>query len=454
MPFLNLIILCSRYIFLGFSVVFICVAFSFMKPFISYTLGKSKQKNTLLFLCIIFFHIGATGILLAQVSEGGAKDLLINSISVLAMITVARWIIIGAKHQEQLILWHLIFFLLDVGYIMLQRLDDYQASRQVRWIGIGLVFALILPYLFRWLIQIKYKWLYFALTLIFVSLPFFFGKRIYGAINWVQIGPISFQPSEFAKIPFVMYLASFFASKGHDKIKIKDLIEVGVSTLIIMLILVAQKDLGASLLYFLLFLMIAYMGTERLIIPLIGIVAGSLGGILGYHLFSHVRVRVEAWLDPWADFAGNGYQVIQGLFAMGTWGWLGSGLTRGAPQQIPIVTTDYIFPAICEEFGNSFGVVIIFCYLGIVLQGLKIALIQKDYFSKMMVTGLTSIIGLQAFIILGGVLRVIPLTGITLPFVSYGGSSILTSLSIIGLIGCLLATTLKQAREEGEMNED
>lgn len=449
-PYLNLMILLSRFVFIGFALVFICVAFSFMKPFISYTLGKNKQKNTLLYLCIVFFHIAGTAILLGKASDAQSiAQILTNSVLMLGIMTIARWVIMLFKHQEQLVLWHLIFFLLDVGYIMLQRLDAVEATKQVRWIGLGVTIALTLPYAFKWLIHYKYKYLYLGITLGLIMLPFFFGERIYGAMNWVQIGPIGFQPSEFGKITFVMYVASFFYDFHKKKHPFKELIKVGSATGIILLMLVAQKDLGAGLLYFILFLIMLYLGTSQILLPMLGVLAGSVAAGLGYVLFGHVRVRVAAWLNPWADISGSGYQVVQGLFAMGTWGWFGSGLTRGIPEQIPIVTTDYIFPALCEEFGTLFGIVVVLCYLGIVLQGLKIALVHHDLFVKMMITGLISIIGVQAFIILAGVLKLMPLTGITLPFVSYGGSSILTSLGVIGLLGCLLASTLKQARKEG-----
>ena len=138
---------------------------------------------------------------------------------------------------------------------------------------------------------------------------------------------------------------------------------------------------------------------------------------------------------------------------MGTWGFLGSGLTRGIPEQIPIVITDYIFPAICEEFGNAFGIIILLCYLGIVLQGLKVALVQVDDFCKLLTIGIVVMFALQALIILGGVLKLMPLTGVTLPFVSYGGSSMLTCLSMAGLLGYLLSTTLKIVRKEQASDE-
>lgn len=449
MAYLNLMILLSRYIFIGFASVFIIVAFSFMKPFISYNIGTNTHKNTLLYLCITFFHLGATGILVGKAVDAGLRqELLVNSACVFLIITVSRWLLKWFKMQDQLVLWHMIFFLIDVGYIMLERLDHAEATKQVGWILIGIVIAFVLPYLFKKLIHRKYETLYLVATYMLIFLPFVFGQRIYGAMNWVQIGPIGFQPSEFAKITFIMYLASALSRLEEEEQPFKSLIKICSLTAIIVLGLVIQKDLGGAMLYFLTFLVLLYVGTRRLWLSLLGLGAGSMAALVAYQLFGHVRVRVEAWLNPWADIENTGYQVVQGLFAIGTWGWLGSGLTRGIPEQIPIVTTDYIFPAICEEFGNMFGILILLCYLGIVLQGLKVALVQRDSFSKMLTIGIVIMFALQALIILGGVLKLIPLTGITLPFVSYGGSSMLTCLGMVGILGYLLSVTLKVTRKE------
>lgn len=454
MAYLNLMILLSRYVFLGFAIVFIVVAFSFMKPFISYTLGKSKHKNTLLYLCISFFHLGGTSILIGKAVDNQLrKEILFNSLVIYLIITISRWLIKLFKKEDQLVLWHMIFFLMDVGYIMLERLDHYTATRQVGWILLGMIVALSFPYLFKKLIHSRYKWLYLGLTAFFIFLPFVFGERIYGAMNWVQIGPIGFQPSEFGKITFVMFLASILYDFEEHTKPFQTICMVCGITATLILGLVIQKDLGGALLYFMTFLILLYVGTKKFWLSFLGLLAGCMASVVAYQLFAHVRVRVQAWLNPWADIENTGYQVVQGLFAMGTWGFLGSGLTRGIPEQIPIVTTDYIFPAICEEFGNAFGIVILLCYLGIVLQGLKVALVQVDEFSKMLTIGIVIVFALQALIILGGVLKIIPLTGVTLPFVSYGGSSILTCLSMAGILGYLLSNTLKIVRKEGAKNE-
>ncbi|MGL4363291.1 MAG: FtsW/RodA/SpoVE family cell cycle protein [Cellulosilyticaceae bacterium] len=449
MAYLNLMILMSRYVFIGFSLVFIVVAFSFMRPFISYNLGSSKHKNTLLYLCICFFHIGATAILIGTaLDETISNAIFVNSVTVLLTITIARWVLKLTKKEDQLVMWHLIFFLTDIGYIMIERLEHNVATKQVGWIVVGTICALTMPYVFKKLINPKYKILYMLVMLTLNLLPFVFGERVYGAINWVQIGGIGFQPSEFAKIAFLMYLASVFHDFEKSKYKLRTIVEVcGISALCI-LILVLQKDLGGAMLYFLTFLILLYVGTKKILLPLTGLAAGCGASVIAYFLFSHVRVRVEAWKNPWIDIENSGYQIAQGLFAMGTWGFAGSGLTRGIPEQIPFVTTDYIFPAISEEFGNIVAIVVLLCFLGIVLQGLKVALIQTDNFTKLLTVGIVTLFALQALIILCGVLKIIPLTGVTLPFVSYGGSSMLTCFIMTGLLGYLLSTSRKTLGKE------
>lgn len=455
MPYLELMILLSRYIFAGFGIIFIVLVFSYMKPFISYSLGLPQQKNTLLYICISFFHLGGTAILFGKAPDLVTRQgLLFNSLIFFAVMTLVRWLIKLLKRQDELIIWHIIFFLVDVSYIMLERLNHGEATKQIIWFVLGMSIALFLPNLCGRLIKPKYKVLYMVLTIMMIVLPFIFGEAKYGAINWVQIGPIGFQPSEFGKVTFIMFLAAHFHEFNYKEHRMKELLIACGVTGFILLALVMQRDLGGALLYGLTFLVMLYIGTKNAFLPLLGIVGGAGASFIAYFLFGHVRVRVQAWLDPWSDISNTGYQVVQGLFAMGTWGWFGSGLTRGIPTTIPIVTTDYIFAAICEEFGNLFGIVILLCFLGLILQGLKAALIQLDDFSKFLCIGFVVILGLQTLIIIGGVMKLLPLTGITLPFVSYGGTSLFVSLAMMGILTYLIRKTLKFARKEGETYEE
>lgn len=456
MTYFNLMILLSRYIFAGFSVVFILVAFSFMKPFVSYKLGSSHAKNRLLAICTAFLELGAMGILIGKQPDRIIKaEMTVNAIIVFLLFIVTRWLLRLWKRQDELIIWNIVFFLITIGYIMLERLDHPSATKQVIWAVLGVAVAFILPTLLQSLLRAKHKRLYLIFTAICMLLPFVFGSSKYGALNWVQIGPIGFQPSEFGKIGLVLYLAAYFGEKT-DKPKHKNALYWIIPTCVVgvfILCLVLQRDLGGALLYYLTFLIMLLVGCEKFWLPLAGLGAASVASVAGYKLFGHVRIRVEAWLNPWKDVSGNGYQVVQGLFAMGTWGWFGSGLTRGIPNKIPIVTTDYIFAAICEELGNLVGIVILLCFLGIIFQGLAIALYQKNTFNLMVAIGFVAILGIQTFIIIGGVLKLIPLTGITLPFISYGGTSLVVSLGMIGVLTYLRTESGKTEKKEGVIRE-
>lgn len=435
MGYFNLTILLSRYIFAGFAILFILVAYSFMKPFVSYNLGTPSEKNKFLTLCLSFFHLAGVSILVGkQTDETLRVPIMINGLIVFVLILVTLWLLRLWKRNQEIILWQLMFFIMDIGYIMLERLDHTLATKQVMAYILGVLIALIFPSIFSILIKPKNRFIYLGILVMTMFLPFVAGNRVNGSVNWVNIGGFSFQPSEIGKVALVLFLAATLSDGEKVKKGYKGLIFPGVVVVVTLGCLVLQKDLGAALLYYLTFLMMLLMARESARLPVLGLLAGGVGATGGYFLFSHVRVRVQAWLNPWKDISDGGYQVVQGLFAMGTWGWLGSGLTRGTPGKIPFATSDYIFPAICEEFGNIVGVCLLFAYLGIILLCIRVAFRYSHAFYRLVIVGISSLFAIQTFIILGGVLKIIPLTGITTPFLSAGGSSIIVSMGMIGLI--------------------
>ena len=428
-------ILLSRYIFAGFGILFVVVAFSFMKPFINYSLGSRKEKNRLLSICLYFFHLAGLSIIMGkQTDEAIRMAIGMNGVIVLLLFIISFTILKLMRRQQELILWQLMFFIMDIGYLMLERLDHAIAMKQIAAYIVGAVIALIFPSIFSVIIKPQNKYIYLGLLGITMFLPFVAGDTIYGATNWVSIGPISFQPSEIGKIALVLFLASTLSDGERRKQGYRGLLFPGIVTLLSLGCLVLQKDLGAVLLYYLTTLLMLLVATQSIFLPGLGVLAGAGGSVIAYFLFSHVRVRVEAWLNPWADINGTGYQVVQGLFAMGTWGWLGSGLTRGNPGKIPFAVSDYIFAAVCEEFGNLIGIVVLLCYLGIILLCLQVAFRYSHAFYRLVIVGIASLFCIQVFVIVGGVLKIIPLTGITTPFMSAGGTSIVVSMGMIGLI--------------------
>jgi len=271
------------------------------------------------------------------------------------------------------------------------------------------------------------------------------GREINGARLWVRLGPMSFQPGEAAKVLLVVFLAAYLVDKRE---LLADFRRVGVVRMpdprhlapllvawgLAILVMVQEKDLGSSMLFFAVFVAMLYMATERAAYLGIGAVLFSAAAVFAYHLFAHVQVRVSTWINPWRTASGTGFQIVQSLFALGSGGIAGSGLGLGSPGKIPAASTDFIFAAIGEELGLMGAAAILIAYILLVGTGYRIAINADQPFTKLLAAGLTTILGVQTFIIVGGVTRLIPLTGITLPFISFGGSSLIANFVILALL--------------------
>lgn len=331
-----------------------------------------------------------------------------------------------------------------VSLIMLYRLEINNGIRQLIWIYFGFAILFFTMRLLSHQRKIDDRYFVFmGVGLFLLLLSTFFGSTVGGAQNWIRIDAlgISFQPSEFAKISLVFTIASVFSKKRKFYIYV-----IGVVfTMVSILLLVYTNDLGAALLYFLVFLIIFYAGKNSAWLILTALACFALAAYISTFLFSHVQVRVDAWLNPWADPNNRGYQIIQGLVSMVSGGAFGSGLGIGSPRYVPAYETDYIFTAINEEMGTIMGILLIGFYVIIAYEGIKIAFKQQHSFYALISFGAASLLSFETFIILGGILRVMPLTGITLPFVSYGGSSIIVSFILIGI---MQAVGIKNVNEE------
>ncbi|MBD5559494.1 MAG: FtsW/RodA/SpoVE family cell cycle protein [Clostridia bacterium] len=322
-------------------------------------------------------------------------------------------------------------FLQIISVIMLYRMKPETGERQIIWILIGTVLMVIALTVVRRAGNFgRWNLLFMILAVGLLGVTLVLAQRTGGALNWLQIGPFSFQPSEFAKILFLIVTAYYLSTRQHRR----DLWPYFLFTILCVLLLVAARDLGAALLFAGTFLIVFYVGTGSLWITLGAIGAFAGGAVASYYIFGHVRTRVQVWRDPWATYNENGYQIVQGLLAIASGGLLGSGLGNGMPQSIPVAESDYMFAAICEEFGIIVGVALIGFYLLFIVRGVLIAMDARTKFAKLLVFGATCLLALQSFIIIGGVIKMIPLTGITMPFVSYGGSSMLSSMMVLGII--------------------
>jgi cell division protein FtsW (lipid II flippase) len=365
----------------------------------------------------------------------------------LALYLVAHLVVRRALPNADPYLLPIAGLLTAIGLTLIYRIEPSRALRQGLWVVVGLaLFAALVLFLgdYRRLDAVKYTLALAAIGLLVLPALPGIGATINGASLWVRIGPIAFQPGEFAKVLLVVFLAGYLRDNRELlSSRIPSPKHFGPLLLIwggAMLVLFQSNDLGGGLLYFAVFLAMLYVATGRwpYVVAGIGLFAAGAYGL--HEVVPRVATRVAIWLDPWSDPFVDGYQLVQSLYAISGGGLFGTGLGRGvlvAPggsTYIPFLETDFIYSAIAQELGLAGAAALILLYVLFVYRGLRIAMLADDGFSKLLATGLTAALGIQAFIIIGGVSGLIPLTGITLPFVSYGGSSIVANTLLLGLL--------------------
>jgi cell division protein FtsW (lipid II flippase) len=330
---------------------------------------------------------------------------------------------------------------------MIYRIDPVLGMKQVVWIGMGITIFFVTYFVVKkikgWENWIK---LYGALSIGLFILTLLLGTRTKGAINWISIGGFRFQPTEIIKILMIFLISSYYTNyEKYKEKKYGSYYLVGIIYVFIAFLFL-QKDLGTVLIFYSVFLALQFIYEEDRKLILYNVLFFVLSGIAGFFMFDHVRIRFETWINPWKYIDNKGYQITQSLFAIATGGFFGTGIGLGHPDFIPEVHTDFIFSAICEEMGIFTGIGIIMLFLILVYRGFKISIKQEDKFFRIVALGISILFGIQSFIIFGGVLKIIPLTGITIPFVSYGGSSMLSSFIALGI--------LQVASEELDLGED
>lgn len=335
--------------------------------------------------------------------------------------------------------------LLSIGFVMLARLDYDKAIRQFIIAIAGTIVTFFIPWVLkkaRWLKNIG--WVYCGISL-GMLVAMLFGTAVYGANLVLTLGSVSIQPAEFAKILFVLFVAAMF----NKATNIKQIIIVTLIAIVYVLVLVISKDLGAALIFFVVYIMMLYIATKKISLCVSGILAGMAASVLAYFTFGHVQQRVSIWRDPWTTIDTTGYQICQSLFALGMGSWFGYGLAQGLPGRIPVVEKDFMFSAITEEFGIIFAVALILICLNNLILMMNIASRCKTLFYRLVAVGLGVTYGFQVFLTVGGAMKMIPMTGVTMPFVSYGGSSMVSSLIMFALINGMY----NMRQDEGEFNE-
>ena len=370
----------------------------------------------------------------------------------LALFVAAHLIVRFALPHADPYLLPLSALLSAVGLTMIYRIEPDQALRQGLWVVIGLTaFAglVLIIHDHRRLDSVKYVLALTAIGLLVLPAIPGLGRTINGASLWVDLRVFVFQPGEFAKILLVVFLAGYLRdnremlSMGTGRYGFPSPKYFGPLLVVwggAMLVLFQTNDLGSGLLYFSIFLAMLWVATGRWPYIAVGAVLFTAGAYALYHIVPRVQDRISIWLDPWQDPFDEGYQLVQSIYAISGGGLFGEGLGRGVlltPEgrpYIPFLETDFIFAAIAQELGLAGAVGVVLLYIVFLYRGLRIAMMAGDGFSKLLALGLTAALSIQAFIIIGGVSRLIPLTGITLPFVSYGGSSIVANFVLVGLL--------------------
>lgn len=321
--------------------------------------------------------------------------------------------------------------LLSIGFIILTRLSYEKAIKQFFIVTVSIGIGMVIPYFIHKLRFLKsLTWLYAIIGISALGIVLTLGSVTHGSKISYSVGGITFQPSEFVKIIFVFFLASALYEAT-------DIVRVGLTAIIAgihVLILVASKDLGSALIFFIVYIFMVFIATRNIVYLLLGTAGGCGAAVVAYQFFTHVQIRVQAWKDPWSCIDDAGYQITQSLFAISSGGWFGLGLFQGNPTAIPFVEADFVFSAVAEELGIIFSMCLILICISSFIMMMNISMKLKERFYQLIAFGLGITYIFQVFLTIGGGTKFIPMTGITLPFISYGGSSVLTTLIMFFII--------------------
>lgn len=427
----------SKYLMIILFALYTYQCFSALKRSVDHEKQAGKFRRQTFYMYLI--HLNAYAIL--YLSTKNSKLLLFYLLQVVFFTAVLICYSTVYKRASRLVVNNMCM-LMVIGLVMLTRLSYDFAEKQFKIAVISMVITLFIPYLISRVKMFRnLTWMYALLGITLLGVVAVLGAVSHGAKLSFTVAGISIQPSEFIKIIFVFFVAAMF----YESTEFVQVVKATIVAALHVVILVLSKDLGAGLIFFIAYMVMLYVATHKLYYFMGGLLCGTLASVAAYFLFNHVRVRVLAWQDPLARFEREGNQISNSLFAIGTGGWFGMGLNQGMPNKIPEVKQDFIFSAISEELGGIFALCLILVCISCFIMFLNIALQMKDIFYKLVALGLGTIYGFQIILSIGGNIKFIPSTGVTLPLVSYGGSSLLSTLILFSVIQGLYLL-----RERGE----
>ncbi|MGB1251070.1 MAG: FtsW/RodA/SpoVE family cell cycle protein [Candidatus Promineifilaceae bacterium] len=365
----------------------------------------------------------------------------------LAVIGLLLWLLHRFRPKHDPYIVPIFALLTGWGLLLQNRLAPNFTNRQLMWFALGaaiLVSLAILPPNLRFLRRYRYSILIFGIVLLLITLFFGVNPAGFAATYWLPVPLLNayFQPSELLKLLMVFFFASYFADRGRliaaNQQQVRELLPYLAPLLLMwgfcLILLVWQRDLGAAAIFFVLFLAMLYVATGSRRYVLLGALLLLIAGLLGYRLYDVITLRVDAWLNPWPDFDNRAYQIVQSLYALAAGGISGQGIAQGFPDIVPVVHSDFVFAAIGEEWGMIGTLTVVLCFAVLAQRGMRIALLANSAFRMYLAVGMTMLLSMQSILIMGGVTKLLPLTGVTLPFVSYGGSSLLMASCMLGLL--------------------
>lgn len=418
---INVITELSKYVILTLMIVYTFHCF-----YMVWRQDEEEKKELLQQQLTMIFFIDFTAFLVIYLKSMDFKVILfyIEMMIFFAAIQILYRII---YKEASLLLLNNMCMLLSVGFIMLCRLSLPSATKQLLIVAAGSAVSLVIPVMIRKMKFLKdLTWIYAGIGIVLLAAVLVLASTSYGA----KLSLMGIQPSEVIKITFVFFMASLLCTK----VDFRKVVMATIVAVIHVGILVLSRDLGSAVIFFVTYLVLIYVATRNPGYMLLGLGGGCVGAVVAYHLFGHVRQRVSAWRDPMAVYQNEGYQIVQSLFAIGTGGWFGMGLCQGSPEKIPVVKNDFIFSAICEELGGIFAICLILVCTSFFLMIVTIALKIRNPFYKLIALGLGTEYAFQVFLTIGGATKFIPMTGVTLPLVSYGGSSLLSTILMLAII--------------------